>query len=66
MVKEFLSRHNVAYVERKVDVDREALNEFFSLNAGMGVPVTVIDGEVVRGFDQAKLLQLINKNTGGA
>lgn len=61
MVKEFLLRNGVDFVERKVDTDREALIEFRDLNVGMGVPVTVIDGEAVRGYDQAKLMQLIKK-----
>jgi len=59
MVKEFLSRNGVTYTERQVDQDQAALTEFRNLNVGMGVPVTVIDGEAVVGFDQERIKQII-------
>jgi len=53
-VKEFLSQNNIAYVERNIAADETALAELEQLGY-MTTPVTVIDGEVVVGFDQAKL-----------
>lgn len=58
-LKEFLQQNGVAYIERHVDTDNEALAEFNELDVGRGVPVTVIDGQVVKGFDQARLRELL-------
>jgi glutaredoxin len=57
-VKEFLSKKGVNYTERDVSKEPEAINELKKLGV-MTTPVTVIDGEVVVGFDQAKLEQLL-------
>jgi glutaredoxin-like YruB-family protein len=58
-LKEFLQQNGVDYIERHVDTDDEALAEFNELDVGRGVPVTVIDGQVVKGFDQARLRELL-------
>jgi glutaredoxin len=57
-VKEFLSQKGVEFVERDVSQDAEALVELEALGV-MTTPVTVIDGEVVVGFDRPKLEQLL-------
>jgi len=53
-VKEFLSQKEVPFVERDVSQDQGALAELAELGV-MTTPVTVIDGEVVVGFDRDKL-----------
>ncbi len=53
-VKEFLSRNNIAFVDRDVTKDDAALNELQKLGF-MTTPVTVVDGQVIVGFDQDKL-----------
>lgn len=58
-LKEFLQQNGVDYIERHVDTDNDALAEFNELDVGRGVPVTVIDGQVVKGFDQARLRELL-------
>lgn len=57
-IKEFLDQNGVDYIERHVDTDSEALAEFNDLDVGRGVPVTVIDGQIVKGYkpDQLKAL----------
>jgi len=52
--KEFLSMKGVAYQERNVQEDKSALEELQKLGY-MTTPVVVIDGEIIVGFDQAKL-----------
>jgi S1-C subfamily serine protease len=44
-----------------VDVsrDRAAAEEMVRLTGQMGVPVIVVDGEIIVGFDQARLQQLL-------
>lgn len=57
MTKEFLSQKGVPYVERNVIEDETAMGELEKLGF-LTTPVTVIDGEVVVGFDRKKLEEL--------
>ena len=57
-VKEFLSQKGVEFTARDIMQDAEALAELEKLGI-MTTPVTVIDGEVVVGFDRLKLEQLL-------
>jgi glutaredoxin len=57
-VKEFLSKKGVKYTERDVSKEPEAINELKKMGV-MTTPVTVIDEEIVVGFDQEKLEQLL-------
>jgi hypothetical protein len=59
VVKEFLSREGVTYILKDVTRDPAALEEFRRLGALLP-PVTVIDGEVVRGFDPVRLSQILD------
>jgi len=59
-VKEFLSQNHIAFTERNIAADEEALNELEKLGF-LTTPVTVVDGEVVVGFDVAKLRTLLQK-----
>lgn len=57
--KAFFKENNVVYEERDVSVDAKARDEMISKSNQMGVPVIDIDGQIVTGFDKAKLQQLI-------
>jgi glutaredoxin len=57
-LKEFLSQNGVPYTDRDVATDEQALEELSALGY-MTTPVTKIDGEVVVGFDRAKLEALL-------
>ena len=57
-MKEFLSQRGVPFIERDVSQDEDALAELEALGV-MTTPVTVIDGEMVIGFDRPKLEQLL-------
>lgn len=57
-LKEFLSQKNVKFIERDVSQDENALTELKKLGI-MTTPVTVIDSEIVVGFDQSKIEQLL-------
>jgi glutaredoxin 3 len=55
---EFLSQKGVQFVEKNVRADKAALKEL--LDQGFqSTPVTIIDGQSVIGFDQAKLTELL-------
>lgn len=57
-VKEFLSQNHIDYLDRNVAADAAALADLEKLGY-MTTPVTVVDGEVVVGFDRAKLETLL-------
>ena len=58
LVKEFLSQEGVAFVERDVAEDAAALSELDKLGA-MTTPVTLINDEIVIGFDRERLNALL-------
>jgi glutaredoxin 3 len=65
-VKEFLSQRKVPFSERNVAIDQQAAMEMVQRTGQQGVPVTIIDGEVVIGFDKSRLEQILaQKSTAG-
>ncbi len=59
--KDYLSQRGIPFVDRDVAQDRNAAKEMIEKSGQMGVPVTIIDGEVVVGFNQAKIDELLSK-----
>ena len=59
--KEFLKRQGVRFVEKNVAADRRAATEMIRLSGQQGVPVITVDGQVVVGFDQPRLRQLLQQ-----
>jgi glutaredoxin len=59
MVKEFLSQKGVRYQDRDVSVNRAYAEEMVKATGQMGVPVTIIDGQTVIGFDRGRLEQIL-------
>lgn len=57
-MKEFLHQRGVAFVEKDVSKDEQALNDLMDKGFS-ATPVTIIDGEAVVGFNRAKLEQLL-------
>jgi hypothetical protein len=58
-LKEFLSNKGIAYQDHDVSADPTAAQEVVRLTGQNGVPVTVIDGQTVVGFDKPRLEWLI-------
>lgn len=63
-VKEFFRIHQIAYQEKDVMGNHEALHEMLDKSGQMGVPVIDIDGEIVVGFDKRRLIQLLELERG--
>ena len=59
MAKEFFNKHNIKYVEKDVGADEEARHEMLHKSNQMGVPVIDIDGEIMVGFNEPKLAELL-------
>ena len=54
----------VDFTEYDVSRDQRAAEEMVRLTGQMGVPVTVIDGQTVIGFDQARIKTLLARVNG--
>ena len=59
-VKQYLDQKGVSYVEHNVAEDEKAAQGMMRKTNQMGVPVITIDDEVVVGFNQAKLDELLS------
>lgn len=59
--KRFLSERGVKFTEYDVSRDRAAADEMVRMTGQMGVPVIVVDGQVVVGFDRTRLEHLLAK-----
>lgn len=58
--KDYLQEKGVAFVEKNIQTDPEARKELMRMGH-MGVPVIVIDGEEIVGFNKAKMDELLSK-----
>jgi glutaredoxin-like YruB-family protein len=58
-VKAYLNRRGVPFVERDLSRDPQAAAEMVRLSGQQGVPVTVIDGQVVLGANMPQIDQLL-------
>ena len=63
MVKEFLSQRGISFQERDVSRNPAYAQELVSNTGQRGVPVTIINQQIVVGFDRTRLEQL-TKQTG--
>ena len=62
MVKEFLSQRGVTFQERDVSRNAAYAAELVRNTGQRGVPVTIIDGKMVIGYDPAQLEPLLKLN----
>ena len=59
--KEYLSKKGISYEEYDVAKDRDKAREMIDKSKQMGVPVIIIDNEVVVGFNQTQLDKLLSE-----
>lgn len=57
--KDFFAANNIAFTEHDVAADLEKREEMIELTNQMGVPVIRIGDDVVIGFDEGKLKELL-------
>lgn len=58
-VKDFLKQNNIEFEEKDVGEDMVAQKQMIEKSGQMGVPVLEIDGQIVVGFDEQKLKELL-------
>jgi len=59
--KEYLKGKNIPFEDIDVAADTTKAKEMVKVSGQMGVPVITVDNEVIIGFDQNKLNQLLVK-----
>ncbi|MCL5257978.1 MAG: glutathione S-transferase N-terminal domain-containing protein [Patescibacteria group bacterium] len=57
--KEFFDKNNIKYEEKDVTINDQTLAEMVKKSGQMGVPVIDVDGQIVVGFDQPALVNLL-------
>lgn len=57
--KDFFKENNVDYIEHDVAADLEKRTEMIDITGQMGVPVIRINDDVIIGFDEPKLKELL-------
>jgi len=60
MAKEFLNKNKIIYTELDVTNDQAAAQEMMDKSGQMGVPVLVIDGQVITGFDKEAIKKALH------
>jgi len=58
--KDYLTQKGIPYTEYDVAADREKAKEMIQKSKQMGVPVIIVDGEIIVGFNQVKLDSLLS------
>jgi len=54
-LKQFLNEHNIIFENIDVSSNQQAAEEMVEKSGQMGVPVLDVDGQIIVGFDQAKI-----------
>ncbi|HUU76100.1 MAG TPA: FAD-dependent oxidoreductase [Methanoregulaceae archaeon] len=58
MVKAFLDKHSVEYMAIDVGADKEAAKKMVEISGQFAVPVTIVDDEIIVGFNAQRLNEL--------
>lgn len=59
MAKEFFGEHDISYTEHDVARDLTKRKEMIEKSGQMGVPVITIGNDLVVGFDEGRLRELL-------
>jgi glutaredoxin len=59
MTKEYFTQNNISFTDHNVAIDLEKRKEMLELTGQMGVPVIKIGDDIVIGFDQGHIAELL-------
>ncbi len=59
--RKLMKDNNIAYFEYDINTSKEGREQYNKLG-GRGVPVLLINGEVVKGYNPSRILALANKS----
>lgn len=57
--KDFFAANNIAFTDHNVGTDLEKRKEMIEKSGQMGVPVITVGGDLVVGFDEPRLRELL-------
>ena len=57
--KDYLTQKGIPFTDYNVAVDRDKAREMIQKSKQMGVPVIIVDDEIIVGFNQARLDSLL-------
>ena len=57
--KEFFKEHGIVFTDYNVSEDSAKRDEMIQKSGQMGVPVIFVDNEMITGFDEPKLRELL-------
>lgn len=57
--KDFFKENNIEFTDNDVAADMDKRSEMIDMTGQMGVPVIKIDDDVIVGFDEAKVKELL-------
>jgi glutaredoxin 3 len=60
MAKDFFTSKGLDYIEHDVAHDPQARQEMIEKTGQMGVPVIIVDNELVIGFDKPRLEEILH------
>jgi glutaredoxin 3 len=60
--KAFLKEHGIKYTDINVEEDKAAQDEMVEKSGQRGTPTIDIDGEIIVGFDEDKLKEVLKIN----
>jgi glutaredoxin 3 len=60
VAKDFLKNNNIEFEAKDVAVDEVAREEMIKKTGQMGVPVIDIDGEIIIGFNEGRIRELLD------
>lgn len=58
--KRYFDERGVAYIERNIQTDPDALAYFGTITEKRGVPVIELAGQVIEGFDRRRIDDILN------
>lgn len=58
--RDLMNQHNISYHEYDIEKSSEGREQYDRLG-GRGVPVLLINGEVIKGYNPARILELAKK-----
>ncbi len=61
LAKEFFKANDISYTEVDVAADRSKLQEMVEKSGQMGVPVILAGDNVIVGFDEEKIREILGK-----
>lgn len=59
MAKDFFGQNNIAYTEYNVALDLARRQEMIEKSGQMGVPVIVIENDIIVGFDKDRIVKTL-------